>query len=98
MADNVIYMTLMCGKYDKALKIHYGNIIYLMHIDKLQNMSLLVVVAFQNVSYLHNFVSGLSHWSFVENTSVKQDLKPQLFKFSDVLFTLKSDAPLSRSI
>ena len=37
----------------------------------------------------------ISHcWSFVEKTSVKQDLKHKsVFKFSEVLFALKSDGP-----
>ena len=41
-----MYMTLMYATYDKVLKIYYGNVIFVMHIDKLQNWVLLVVVAF----------------------------------------------------
>ena len=37
MADNVMYMKLIYATYDKALKICYANVIYVMHIDKLQN-------------------------------------------------------------
>ena len=57
MVANVLYMTLMYATYDKALKIHHANVIYVMHIEKLQNRVLLVVVAFQTASYLYMFVS-----------------------------------------
>ena len=37
----------MYATYDKALKIHYANVINAMHIDRLQNEVSLVVILFR---------------------------------------------------
>ena len=37
MTGTVLYKTLMYTTYDKAFKIHYANLIYVMHIETLQN-------------------------------------------------------------
>ena len=53
MLANIMYMILMYASYEvydidvcktwSSLKIHYNNIFYIMHIDKMQNLSFIVV-------------------------------------------------------
>ena len=49
MEANILYITLMSVTYDKVLKIHFANVNYVMHIDKLLNWVLLVLAAFHTV-------------------------------------------------
>ena len=45
------------------------------------------------VLYTLKYFHMNTYWSFIEKSSVKQDIKCKVFKFSDILFALKSDGP-----